>query len=68
MTSNATSLIEELSLLSKRSNFEADAPAKAHASALTNKLSRALQKPEDAAMEICFYVGYSVKSLVENIA
>lgn len=58
MTSDAISIIEELSSLSKKPNFNGDGPARARALALTNKLSRALQKPEDAAMEICFYVGF----------
>jgi hypothetical protein len=53
----ATDLIEQLSSLSKQLNFVQDEEALATASTLTKKLDIALQKPEDAAIELSLSVG-----------
>jgi hypothetical protein len=56
MTSSATLLIEELSGLSTLADFSSDVGAQANALRLSKKLITALQKPEDAALELAIWV------------
>jgi len=55
--SEAVKLIEELAALSKRPDFLGGGKAIGESLHLAKKLGLALQKPEDAAIELCFQVG-----------
>ena len=56
MSAETISLIEELSVLSKRPGFANDSRAQAKALHLSKQISMGLQKPADAAIELAFYV------------
>jgi len=56
MVSSAITLIDKLSTLSKQSDFSGDENAQAQALVLSKQLSASLQKPADAAIELCFSV------------
>lgn len=56
MSSDTTPLIEELLALSKQPGFDSDAWVQVQALQLSRRISSKLQKPADAAIELCFYV------------
>ncbi|RYP75811.1 hypothetical protein DL770_007328 [Monosporascus sp. CRB-9-2] len=55
MSSEVVYLIDELVSLCKEPGFASDEKAKARALHLSKQLTWGLQKPEDAAMELCFH-------------
>ncbi|RYP35043.1 hypothetical protein DL768_011019 [Monosporascus sp. mg162] len=64
MSSEVVRLIDELASLSKEPSFASDEKAKARALHLGKQLIWGLQKPEDAAMELCFHPMFAAAARV----
>ncbi|KAF2865104.1 O-methyltransferase-domain-containing protein [Massariosphaeria phaeospora] len=62
--SEAIELIEQLSSLSRQPDFTENDGAHMSALHLAKKLEQALQKPEDAALELCFYPTFAASARV----
>lgn len=58
MSSYASNLIDQLSVLSKTAGFPSDIKLQLEALTIARRLIPQLQKPEDAAIELCFFVMY----------
>ncbi|KAF2264003.1 O-methyltransferase [Lojkania enalia] len=60
MSSEAISIIDQLSALSKQPTFGSDTATQEHALYLTQLLSNKLRKPVDAAIELSFYPTFAL--------